>query len=214
MTRFPFRPGRGAITTLAAAIAFSLCGCGSSTQLVNLWKDPDLSPGSMHSFVVVAMRKDPALRRLTEDAFVTEFRKHGAEATASYTLFPDRPPAEERLRQRLEESHYDGILFVRPAGASTETHYVPGYSAVRPVYYRDPFWRTYGYSYQRIYRPGYIERDRVVRLDISLWSTGGDGQLVWTATSRTLNPSSVGDLGTEVSQRVVPELERAGVLPR
>jgi hypothetical protein len=54
----------------------------------------------------------------------------------------------------------------------------------------------------------------VVRLDISLWSTGGDGQLVWTATSRTLNPGSVGDLGAEVSERVVPELQHAGVLAR
>src|SRR5205085_4492579 len=105
-------------------------------------------------------------------------------------LFPDRPPAEDRLRERMQESQYDAILFVRPAGTQQETRYYPGYSTVRPFYWRDPFWSTYGVSYAHVYHPGYIERDRVVRLDISLWSTGGDGELVWAATSRTLNPSN------------------------
>lgn len=205
----PFRLPPARLTLLVVA-ALALAGCGT-TQLVNLWRDPDFH-GPIHDVLVVSMRRDATTRRLWEDSFVAALEKAGAEATPSYRSFPDRVPAEDRLRERMQESRYDAILFVRPAGAREEAHYVPGYTSVRPVYWRDPFWRTYGMAYRRVYYPGYVERDRVVRLDISLWTTGDDGQLVWAGTSRTLNPSSAAELGDEVSHYVVPELRKADLL--
>lgn len=202
--------GRILATLVVAGLALS--GCGSSTKLVNMWKAPDLGPAHLRNVLVVSMRKDPATRRIWEDAFGVAISKAGATATPSYSLYPDRLPGQEKLRDRVRDSGYDGILFVRPAGAREVSTYVPGYVTSRPVYYRGPFWNTYGVAHERIYHPGYVERDRVVRLDITLWSTGDNGDLLWSATSRTLNPASASDLGREVSDRVVPELRRAGIL--
>ncbi len=196
---------------LSAAMALVAAGC-ATTQLVNLWRDPEFHGPAIHSVLVVSMRRDAVTRRMWEDSFVSALERAGADATPSYSVFPERLPSEERLRQRMQESQYDAILFVRPAGAREETRYYPGYSSFRPMYWRDPFWSTYGVAYARVYHPGYIERERIVRLDISLWTTSGEGRLVWAATSRTLNPSSAGELGDEVSHHVVPELKKADLL--
>jgi hypothetical protein len=200
------------VAALVAMATLALSGCGSSTQLVNMWKAPDLGPAHLRNVIVVSMRKDPATRRIWEDAFGVAISKAGATATPSYSIYPDRLPGQDKLRERVKDSGYDGILFVRPAGAREVDRYVPGYVTVRPRAYAGPFWDTYTVVHTRVYHPGYVERDRVVRLDITLWSTGDNSDLLWSATSRTLNPSSPSDLGREVSDRVVPELRRAGVL--
>ena len=204
------RPG-SAWRTLVAVAALALAGCGT-TELTNLWRDPNYHGPPIRNVLVVAMRRDAATRRIWEDAFVSQLDRVGVQATPSYSDFPDRLPNQDRLRERMQDSQYEAILFVRPAGSQQETRYYPGYSTVRPVYWRDPFWRAYGGAYARVYHPGYIERDRVVRLDISLWSTGDEGQMVWTATSRTLNPSDPAALGEEVSHYVIPELRKADLL--
>ena len=206
-----FRSFRSIPFTLAAVAALALAGCGT-TELTNLWRDPDYHGPPIRNVLVVAMRRDAVTRRMWEDSFVDQLGRAGVQATPSYRQFPDRLPSEDRLRDQTQDSQYEAILFVRPAGSVSETRYYPGYTTVRPVYWRDPFWRAYGGAYARVYHPGYIERDRVVRLDISLWSSGGDGQLVWAATSRTLNPSNPGQLADEVSHYVIPELRKADLL--
>src|SRR5436190_858963 len=63
-----------------ALLALALAGCASSAGLVNMWKDPEYGPAPLHKVYVIVAKKDPAHRRLTEDAFVSALTKRGISA--------------------------------------------------------------------------------------------------------------------------------------
>jgi len=68
------------------------------------------------------------------------------------------------------------------------------------------------WNYRRVYEPGYVETDRVVRYEINVWSTREPGRLVWTGTTESVDPTSVEQVSREISAKIVPELQEQGVL--
>ncbi|HEY6948486.1 MAG TPA: hypothetical protein VI297_06680 [Gemmatimonadales bacterium] len=63
--------------------------------------------------------------------------------------------------------------------------------------------------WRRAYRPGYVERTRVVSFETSVWSAEG---LVWSGRSETTDPTSAREFSEELSQLIVPALAKAGVV--
>src|SRR5437773_3016778 len=131
MTRdLGFRMGR--LPVVLAAGALLVAGCASST-LVNMWRDPTYGRRPMSNVAVVAMIKDPALRRLWEDGFVREFQAHGIQATPSYELFPNDVPDTDQMIGAVRDRGLDGLVISHRLPTSREVSYIPGYISVEPV---------------------------------------------------------------------------------
>jgi hypothetical protein len=191
---------------LVAAIACS------STTLVNLWKDPTLPQQPLRNVLVVTLRKDPVSRRLWEDGFVASMRRHGVTATPSYQLFPSAPPDTTSLAEAVRGRGYDALLIAHELSASTETRYVPGYLTAQPVSYISPWTGHYYTYYARVYAPGYVENNLVVRYEADVLMTGNGGRLIWTGTTESVNPASSRSVTREIAHAIVPELVKSGVL--
>ncbi len=111
---------------LVFGLAIHIVGCGSSTSLVNMWRDPAFTRGPMNNMLVIAIKKDPIRRRLWEDRFAADMTLRGVTVTPSYRLFPDAIPDTLQVVETVRAHKFDGVLTVRNTGTSTGHQLCPG----------------------------------------------------------------------------------------
>lgn len=211
------------MTGIAAilVIAAGLIGCGSA-KLVNVWKNPEFTRTPLTSVLVVAMKKNPANRRIWEDTFAAELEKYGTAATPSYKLYPDAPPDTPQVMTAVKENNFDGVIVTMNLPNTFKTRYEPGYIGDIPGFGLgdddwdgwDDWYGAYGFYYGTFYNPGYIETETIVRDRTDVWSTKGKGELVWSGTSEVFNPSSSQQVGDEIADKIVPDLSKQDIIPR
>jgi hypothetical protein len=209
--RHPHAAARLLSLLVLAAAALGVAGCGSS-QLMNMWRNPDLPATPMDHLFVIAVKNDPARRRIMEDAFVKALSSHGVEATPSYRVFPDALPDSAQVRDSVRAGGYDGVLVASRLPSQTSSVYVPGYTTIEPRT-RYNTWRNAYYTYYvDVVHPGYVEEQKLVRHRVDVWSVGDNGQLVWSAVGQSIDPQSLSQVSQEISGRIVPELVKTGVI--
>ncbi len=200
--------GVGALFLLLAG-----AGCAANSQMTNQWRDPSLAPGSLHSVMVVGIRKDPVRRRIWEDAFTKALTARGVAATPSYKEFPDAAPDTQQVIQSVSQNHYDAVLTSVRLPDEPTTKYVPGAlrqeRVARPGYYGSfhSYWVT-------VQDPGYTETDTIIRVQTDVWAANAErGQLVWSGTLATLESVTGRSVEQAVTQEIMPEMEKQGVFP-
>lgn len=202
---------------LALPLAFAilaLTGCaGPSTSLTNMWRDPQFAP-PMQSIMVIGVMRNPAGRRNWEDRMSEELSAHHVHAVPSYSLFPGELPDTDAVITGVQRQGFDGVMIVHPLGTESQSHYVPGYVREVPTLGYDRWYGVYYNYYRRIYEPGYVETEQVVRHQIDVYSTGADGRLVWTGTSESVDPASRDEVRVKVADKVVAELVASRVLTK
>lgn len=198
--------------TLAPVALVLACG-GGNTKLANVWVDPEYQPAPMTHVLVVALRKDPGLRKVWEDAFVQELQTHGVKAVPSYTFYPSKAPEPDSLRALLRREKFEGVIVARRGASNTESRWVPGTQQLMPSGgYIDPVGR-YSVFYQEVGSPGYVEADQMVQSETTVWDLrSGQGRTIWSAGTETKNPSSAKEFAQELSKAVMPEMVKAGIV--
>jgi hypothetical protein len=177
-----------------------------------MWRDQSVPRAAINNVLVVSIRRDAAGRRNWEDGFVSSLRAHGVKATASYTIFPAGAPDTSVLAAAVRGTGYDGVLLSHQVEGSTEARYVPGYGTTEPVYGVNLWSGHYSTYYARVYSPGYIETDQIVRYETELYLTRARDRLVWTGTTESINPSSSKQINGEIADIIVPAMIKAGVV--
>src|SRR5262245_20836152 len=129
LPRFASSPVRSrvALAALACALACVLAGCGTQTSLTNMWRDPTFSAPPMSKVLVIAVKRDPALRRIWEEGLNKEMDEHGVSAVPSYQLFPGDLPDTQQVIESVRSQGFDGVLITHSLGTEVSQHYVPGY---------------------------------------------------------------------------------------
>jgi hypothetical protein len=185
-------------------------GCGT-TQQTNLWVDPSYRAVPMKKIMVIAMRKDQIRRRMWEDAIVSALGSEahkGMVAIASYQLFPGDLPDTLDMRQKTKEQGFDGILLVARAQRDTLTNEMPGYTANEQVTTYSRRWNAYITHYEDVYHPGYTETETSVSVRTDLLIPQEDGNLVWSVTSQSVDPTSADQFMNSVADRVASQLKK------
>jgi hypothetical protein len=199
--------GKMIVTASLGCLTGQMFGCASS-DLVNIWRDPSFQAPPLGKVLVIAMRKDATRRRIWEDAFSGELAKHGIMATSSYGLFPEGPPDTNQVAATAQADGFDGVIVVLRLQTETSPHYVKGYASMEPEGAEDngPYWQRYWNTYLLIKHSGHIDSQKVAFRTIEVMTTGNNGRLIWSATSKTADPDSVKDLQTGIATLVVSEL--------
>ena len=213
---FPRRATRAhslAFAAFAVGALALLAGCGS-TRLSEHWRDPAWSGPALHNVLVMVVRKEPARRRLWEDAFVAELRKRGITATPSYRTFPDSVPSEDAIDDVMQQTSYDGIILSRRrAPRNSGTTCRPASWGIGGGRRWGGFYGRYRSYYGAVYQPGYVETDRVVTNETSVWDARKDGNMVWSATSRSREPEQCERPGVGPRGRGRVPLAKDGIIP-
>src|SRR6266849_6791200 len=107
---------------LLASIEFAC----TSSQLTNVWKNPEFKNAPMRNMLVIAAKKSPVGRRIWEDVIAAELSARGVSSTPSYTLFTDSIPNPDQVGAAVREKKFDGVLFIRKLPTEVSTNYFPG----------------------------------------------------------------------------------------
>ncbi len=196
----------------AALVLAAALGCGGpSTSVTQTWKATvPTTPAPMSSILVFAAKMNDTNRRAFEDAFAQRLSGYGVVARPSYELFPGALPDRDTARAAAEKANVQGILVVTNEGTKEVSTYVPGA-------YAGDFWGGYYGTPTGMgaYTPGYVATTEIANLETTLWDTREPGgRLVWSAATRTAEPSPGGKFTKSVVDKVVPEIAKAGLIPR
>jgi hypothetical protein len=184
-------------TLMATVLLLGLAAC--STSIVERWKDPAFSGPPLHKVLVVSVQRDQGRRRLWEDAMVAALTKHGIEAEASYQIFPEQAPSPEQLTAMAARDRFDGVA---------ATHFVRAGEHI--VAYGGPGWGCCWRGWWG--RPGYVEADSLSDYQTDIYTIDASGgKLIWTAVTRSIDPSSTKGVTDGISSVLVPRLTKEGI---
>jgi hypothetical protein len=188
-------------------------GCSTSV-LVNQWSDASYHGPALTKILIVAVRNNPARRRVWEDAFIGDLARRGVSATQSYRLFPDALPDSSQLDKAVAEHAFDGIIITRRLPKAVNTQYVQGYVATEPetrYSRRRGEFHTY---YHDVEHPGYVDTQVVANRSIDVWTTSSNGSMIWSAVSETPEPASAEAVHRDIVSLVTADLARKGIIPQ
>jgi hypothetical protein len=190
-----------------AALAVALAACAGSTQLEHVQLAPENPRAKVQNVLVVGLFKDPGARQSYEEEMVKALKGAGIQAAASQGLLPiGQTPTREDLQRLVAEKGFDGALVGRLVDARTDVRAVPPSG---PAY--SGFYGYTGWAYPVSYSPGYLETTKTVVVETRLFrTTSEDAPVVFSATSKSVDPSAARDVSMPLSQLVVNQLKKNG----
>jgi hypothetical protein len=205
-------------SSAAAALLCALltaCSSGPSTQLATAWQLPGYVPTGFKRVLVIGVTKDGGRRRMFEDAFSYQLMGRGITAISSYTLIPqDGQVPNDQLDAAIKKSGADAVLATRYGGTSQQTTVTPG-TMYGPVYagpaYYGGFYGYYGAAYAYDYVPSSVDVSTVVTLQTDVFDAV-KLEMVWSGTTRTTNPTSLGQEMAGFAKVIIDSMAQRGLL--
>lgn len=142
----------------------------------------------MRRMLVMTERLGPNDRSAVEEQLVATLRREGVDAHAGTELFVTPPADREMLRNTLVTNGYEGAIILALVDVVDE---------------------QCGVIYTCMHdRGGFMTDDRYVTVESMLWDVRGGDDIVWRASTETMNPNDRKDLARNLSSTIVPELTR------
>jgi hypothetical protein len=206
MPRFPALRVRAAAAALALLLPL---GC-ASTKLADVWKAPD--PGTPpRKVLVVAVVPSQTNRRMMEGELAERLQQRGLKAVSISSLTPEGPPPDRaQVEALVQRDGFDAVIVSRYAGAEDSVEYVPGGPVGNPAMMG--FYGYYGALYPTVYTPGAVIQNETVHVETMLYRAQGKGELVWSTTSQTFNPTSPYKAIEDISGAVVSRMAKDKVI--
>jgi len=201
-------------------IAFVLTGC-TTTQLVDTWRNPDVTEFSSSKILIVGMTADKQARKRFEKQLKDEYESRGIEAVMSIDVFKSSITSEEKTEEELKaieedliNDGFDSILFSKVVGLDDEMAYSSTYNDVDRDYrnFRDDY-----YSNQDIYyNPEYYIKYKVYHAETSLYCLcpTEDRELIWKGFIDIIDPDSARKAINDYVHLVVYALEQEHLLDK
>src|SRR6185295_12038057 len=117
---------------------FFLAACSTTTNMVASWKDQGAEPKKYQKVAVVALTPNMEGRATVEEAVAGQLRAKGIKAYATFNTFPfagkigeldfDKATIERKIREKINDNHFDALLTIVMLDKQKEERYVEGSS--------------------------------------------------------------------------------------
>jgi hypothetical protein len=198
--------------TFGALLGLLLAGCSTPTTLRSAWYDSSFTGGPMKRLLVVGVAGNITDRRVFEDQFAKALNDVGVQGIPGYQFIDNAPTASaEAFDAGVTKSGADGLLLVRLLGVDTRTQVtttmVPARSA--PTFGpRGPWAPAWGPVW---YTVPDIRQFQVANVEATLFEVR-DHQPIWSATTETLNPTSVAAETPGLAKLIIGQLSARGLI--
>jgi hypothetical protein len=200
-----------------AAVVF-LFSC-SSTKITGAWKNPKQPEKTYSSMFVASLTSNTLVRATVENDIASALAKQGITTYKSMDEFPPGVKKDSLTKEdilgRMHNKKADAILTISLIRKETESRYLQDGGqpyAPFPLYpYYSDFGGYYSHWYPYAYSPGYYAQDKTYYMETNLYDSATE-QLVWSAQSRTYNPTDLKDFSREFSKIIVAKLKEDGIL--
>ena len=213
------KPGIGRVTVVMILFLLTLVSCASTTQLYERWHDEQYFGPKLQKLLVVGIFNDDIQRRAFEAEFVKIVNSKGKHAVAGYTLMPNKKDFDNKneIAAAVRKIGADAVLITHFKGIEEKERHVPPRVDYVP---RTGRYGPYGYGYrgyygstfETVYRPGYIRKDSIVRLDTRVYSVKSE-KLIWAGKTKSVNVSSTKKMVKELVSLVVNDMRSSGFIP-
>ncbi len=189
-----------------------MAGC-SSSKLVDIRSNISYQSTPLNKMLVISVSRNVIYRHIWEDAFSAELAKHNVASTPSYQLFPDAVPDTGQVIQIVRSNGFDGILVYRRLPTEMKSHYRQGFGMSDDNLVYDRYTERFTVSYYRdVDYAAYTDSQKVDIRAVDVWAAKNEGQLIWSATSRTPEPNSMQDVRPEIIKLVVSDLTNRNIV--
>jgi hypothetical protein len=198
-------PNRLARWLALVAGAWLVAGCASTT-LQSTWMDSAYKGGPFKRIFVIGLSaRDVTARRVLEDVLVAKLKAGGVDAVPAWQfLANDGPAHESALAAAVAASAGEAMLMVRLLGVDTQT-------TVWPTVMPGPGFGWYGF-YSGWYAYPQVTQTQIAVIETTLFDVRSQ-RIVWSATSETINPSSVQKDAPGFAELILASLRKDGLLP-
>lgn len=189
------------ITLITGVLLLASC---ATTQLSDVLVNPNFQ-GPVKSVMVMAVTQKAANRAVFEQEFAQLFQKNGVRAVQSRNPIPRfQAVTDKQVKDIVRQQGVQTVFVARVVDVSQENNYVaPSFVYYRPYY--SPYYINYGWS------PGYVATNTTIFIEVTLHDVAGD-ELVWSATSASMNPTKVDDVLDELGRTVIEQFRKNGLL--
>jgi hypothetical protein len=187
-----------------AAVATAVAGTKTTSTM-----DTAAQVAPPRKILVLTVVDDPPTRAQLEDVIAGEISLRGGNAAASHLTFPDLPKERGPFETKLIAEGFDAVMVSRLVSSDTKIKMTEGYQTYATDYQGMDWWGGYYYTYENVFVPGYLNKERKVRVRTDLWrAVDGKGQLVWTGLSDTMNPRTAAQAGRDVGVSIASALAK------
>jgi hypothetical protein len=216
------------ILSIASTLLF-LSSCASVTTIDGTWTNSEAVSQRYHSIAVFCFISNDLVQRSTiEDSIINELMKNGFHAVAGSSILPTDlidvdsdgrldKGAKKIIANKLKAAGVDGALVIVLKDIENSLSYVPGPYLYRPAIGTYGFSGYYGGMYNNmnsgVYNqtPGYYVQNSNYEVTANFYSVAND-QLLWSALSGTMNPSSLADFAGSYGSALVKSFLESGVV--
>jgi hypothetical protein len=209
------------------AFATMLSSCSRSATKINASiKTTTEEPKKFNRLAVLAMLPKMSSRATIEVAMDDKLTALGVRSMATFNVFPFAGNKEvldkmdlhgealrAKVRERVKTYEIDALMTISLLDAKKEERYVQGSSLTisGPAYYSAypeyaySYYDYYAYAYTTVYDRGYYTTTTTYFLEINLYDIATEN-LIWTAQTKTKDPSSIEKEAKNFANLVVNEL--------
>jgi hypothetical protein len=203
--------------SLMLAAILVVAACGSTTSITGSYKAPGVGEVGYKKVFVSALNDKIAVRQSVESEIANYLNSKGYTAVKSTDIFPanfhssGNDKDKDAVLKAIRETNADGILTLALVNKENETRYVPGSGGYPVGGYYGTFGAYYGYGYNSFYSPGYYTNDKIYYVETNLYDAKTEN-LVWSAQSKTVNPSSIDDFMKGYEKAIAEQLIKDGLV--
>lgn len=188
--------------------------CVSSTSIIGVWSNPQATPKSYKNICVAAITQNNINRNTVEQSMQTRLQNKKVTAVPLSRLidlkYAGTPEEKAAIVEKVKANGNDAIITFKLVKQKDVTTYVPGSAS----YYGS--YGTFGgyYGYPRgvyMYEPGYVTHDEIYIIETNLYDIATE-QLVWSAHSKTLNPTNINSFADEFTRAITYQLMKAKLI--
>jgi hypothetical protein len=196
------------IVNLLAVVAALLLASCASTTLQSAWYDTSFTGGPFKRILVVGVGTSVTDTRLFEDIFAQQLGAAGTQGVPGYQYIGDDARINDAAwNAGVAKSGADGLLLVRVLGIDTRTQVstvmVPG-----SMYFGPGFG---GWAGPPMVAVPQVSQYDIATVEARLFDVR-TRRIVWSATTQTLNPTTVARETPGFAQVVLGQLAARGLI--
>ena len=186
------------------------------SQNIREWSSSDEIDRKFSKILVMGLVNNVSLRSDVEGEVVAAGRKTNLNCTNGMSMFPPElgKPFDdtERVRERLREKEFDGILTVALIDVTAE-RYIRPETKYEPLVYYDRFGNYYHRTHIQVYKKGYFSLTSRYFLETNLYGLK-NGLLIWSGRSYAFDPKDIEKFIPAYAKRLFKGLLEKGIITK
>jgi hypothetical protein len=204
---------RSTFAWVALALAALVSGC-QSTTLRSAWFDTEFTGPPLRKIVVSGDGLSTAEGRVFEDMFVQKLRAAGVDAVAGHSAgLDDANLTNEAFVAAVNKTGAQGLLLVRLLGVDNRTQISTTMVHGGMGWGRDPWGSSWGGATRMMVPVQQVTQYDLAAVETKLFHVQTK-QLLWAATTSTLNPTTVARETPAFADLIIGQLASRNIIER